>query len=164
MEPRIRVVERRDLKRAVEMWAALMEHGETCDPRWKLAEGARDSMRRWAEELWLGVDPFPHAWVADADGELVGWLDGHPSNPSPVLDLPFGATIGNLWVAPAWRRRGIGRRLVEAFVGRAAAAGYADIEVGTLARDTSAVAFWRSQGFGDWLVILRQGVAQARLC
>jgi GNAT superfamily N-acetyltransferase len=156
MEPAIRAVERRDLKRAVEMWAALMENAGIHDPRWKLVEKAPDSMRRWAEDLWLVYDPFPHAWVADVDGELVGWLDGHPSNPSPVLDLPRGATIGNLWVEPAWRRRGLGRRLVEAFVARAAAAGYTDIEVGTLARDRNAVAFWREQGFGDWLLVLRR--------
>ncbi|MBW1878669.1 MAG: GNAT family N-acetyltransferase [Deltaproteobacteria bacterium] len=158
MEPTIRAVERRDLKRAVEMWAALMENGETHDPRWKLADGARDSMRRWAEELWLVYEPFPHAWVADVDGGLVGWLDGHPSNPSPVLDLPLGATIGNLWVEPAWRRRGVGRRLVETFIAHATAAGCTDIEVGTLTRDTGAVAFWRDLGFGDWLLVLRRGI------
>lgn len=151
----VRPAERRDLPRILDLWEQLMDNGHARDGRWTPSAEARGVMESWASDLWLPRDPFPLGWVAD-DGGVVAYLDGHPTFSSPVMSGPRTATIGNLWVDPAWRRRGVGRALVDAFVAAASEAGYPVIEVGTLTLDTRAVAFWRAMGFGDWRVTLRR--------
>lgn len=92
--------------------------------------------------------PLPEA------GPLVAFLGGAPASVSRVFDRPPTARIETLYVAPSHRRRGLGRRLVELFVETAHAAGYPEIEVGTLVRDERAVAFWRAAGFDPMRVVL----------
>jgi len=56
-----------------------------------------------------------HAFVADADGTIVG---------TGVVSLNGSAAwIGTVWVDPAWRRRGIGLELTRATIETAEAAG-----------------------------------------
>ena len=159
----VRPAERSDVPRILDLWEALMANGQQRDDRWVPSEGARHVMEDWGPDLWLPKEPFPHAWVAEADrpegARVVAWLDGHPSFSSPVLAGPRMATIGNLWVEPAWRRRGFGRALVEAFVDAATRGGCHAIEVGTLTHDARAVGFWHAMGFGDWRVTLRRDAA-----
>lgn len=156
---RVRRLERADLPALARAWEDLVAHGHEVDPRFGPSTG-RDGLLRdhLFHALFEVRHPFPPAWVADDREALVGFVHGFPLHALPVLHQPPTARIADLWVRADRRRRGIGRMLVAAFVEGAAAAGYPRVEVGTLARDEAAVAFWRSQGFGDWRVdLLRQG-------
>jgi len=66
-----------------------------------------------------------HAWIAEPGGsgavEIVPWIPG-ATDPTPRR-----AWIHNVYVEPAWRRRGIARALVEAIVAWCRAEGFLTI-------------------------------------
>ena len=74
--------------------------------------------------------------------------------PHPVLDSPPTAVITDAYVSPDHRRGGVGRALFDGVIAWATRRGVGQLEVGTLARDVRAVAFWRDLGFGEWRVNL----------
>ena len=129
------------------MRAELHAAGHAADARFALEVGAVD------EGLVRGIlplkKPFPACFVARGP-EVVGfvWLQ--------AAQIPPRAKILEVFITPHARRAGVGRELVLTAIAAAEAAGYPDIEVGTLARDGRAIAFWRSVGFGDWWVTLRR--------
>ena len=84
------------------------------------AEAAwHDALQRQLEH-WITC--LPHMFVAERHGEAVGecfWQTGEG-----------GALLASLCVAPAARRRGVGRLLLEAFERDAAAAGFSCLALG----------------------------------
>jgi len=148
-------MKRRDIDAVMVAWEVLTRGGTLSDPRFVIGDPAA---MRWQMEGWFEkFFPFPPSLLAEVDGEVVGWISGGPSKGSPMLIAPKTAKIGNLWVDPEHRRQGIAAELVRTWTERATAAGYPRIEVGTLALDERAVAFWKSQGFGDWRVTFHRG-------
>lgn len=133
-----------------------MAEGRRADPRYVPVAGARREMREHVRGMWPARKPFPACFVAESGGTLVGYLGIQAAPPHPVVDRPPHAKISDLYVRPAARRTGVGRRLVETGLAAAEAAGYRHFDVGTLALDARAVAFWTSMGFGPWLVTLRR--------
>jgi ribosomal protein S18 acetylase RimI-like enzyme len=96
--------------------------------------------------VWLAEDP--------EDGSIAGMVAGEVVPEHPILAYPPSARIDNLWVAPAFRRAGLGRALVAAWRDGATKGGFTRHVVSTLARDARAVAFWRAVGFADLNVTL----------
>jgi GNAT superfamily N-acetyltransferase len=150
----LRALEPRDLPRAKRMWFELLQCGEAADPRFKPAANAIEGIEAYARDVWVRQRPFPHGLVAEANGELIAFILGTPTHPVPVLERAQTAVITDIWVSPDWRGSGLGRELVAYFVKTVRAAGYPVVEVNTLWADERAVAFWRSLGFGDWMVRL----------
>lgn len=116
-------------------------------------------------ERWLGryLEHFPqHAWVAcDESRRVVGYLVGSLDDPArdPLFaDLPFFAYFGTLTARypaqlhvnldAARRGRGIGARLVDAFVAQARAAGAPGVHVVTT-RGARNVGFYLANGFTE---------------
>jgi RimJ/RimL family protein N-acetyltransferase len=78
-------------------------------------------------------------FLAEEGGELAGALGMHPT-PSPGV-----LSIG-MWVLPQWRRRGVGRMLVEAaLAARPADAHKVELEV--FSDNAPAIAFYLATGF-----------------
>lgn len=114
-------------------------------------------------ERWLGryLRHFPHyAWVAlDEKRGIVGYLVGSLDDPArdPLFaDLPFFAHFSALTsrypaqlhvnLDAAWRGRGIGARLIDAFADQARAAGAPGVHVVT-SRGARNVGFYLANGF-----------------
>jgi len=57
--------------------------------------------------------------------------------------------VYELYVSPRFRRRGIGRRLLEEFERRFGRRGYDQIRLGVHPKNRSAVRLYRSMGFAD---------------
>lgn len=101
--------------------AALMQSafGGSLDPVARTA--LRDMRRLQAPTFWAWLErqayrwsqPFPPGFVWVADGRVVGNASIRPA------EAPGGWVIGNVAVSPAYRRRGIGRALMNAAIGLA---------------------------------------------
>lgn len=114
---------------------------------------------------WLGryLETYPE-WVylvlasgGDAVGYLLGCLDD-PARTPLFADIGYFAALASLTaeypaqlhvnLAPVWRNRGIGGRLVEAFVADAARAGTPGVHVIT-SRGMRNMRFYESAGFRE---------------
>lgn len=113
-------------------------------------------------QAWLGVDLCFQGFEAE-----LASLPGRYAPPAGRLLLAEaleGATAGcvglwalddhvcemkRLWVRPAWRGGGLGRRLAERIVAAGGEAGYRAMRLDSLGRLTAALALYRSLGFVD---------------
>jgi ribosomal protein S18 acetylase RimI-like enzyme len=95
------------------------------------------------------------ALVGEADGVFGGFLlarVGEAEAVPPVVRGQRTAWIDAVAVVPGARRRGIGRRLVVAGLGKIGGRGVERIEASWEAGDPAAVGLWRSAGFEALLV------------
>ncbi len=129
------------------------------------AEGPADMERVRALFLeyqdWLGVDlcfqgfeaelatlpgayapPKGGLWFAKADGEIAGVAGVRPFKDGLC-------EMKRLWVRPAFRGRGLGRRLAERTIAAARAAGYRAMCLDTLGHLTAARAMYEDLGFRE---------------
>jgi GNAT superfamily N-acetyltransferase len=86
------------------------------------------------------VAPRGAIWLAQAGDDPVGC----------VALRPLSADVGEvkrMYVAPAWRGRGVGRALLERLIEHARALGYERLRLGTLADMTRAQKLYHSLGF-----------------
>ena len=124
------------------------------------SEVARAAFR----ERWLGRylkhDPR-YAYPAFAGGDVVGYLVGAVDDPalaSRFADIEYFAVLGELTkqfpahlhvnIAPEFRNRGIGGRLIDRFVADAKAAGAPGVHVVTSAGAPN-VSFYNRNGFSE---------------
>ena len=142
-----------DLDRLRSGWRSLCAAGAAADDRFQLPDAAWPARRAAAAEALR--EPGSTSWLLEADGAVHGFLLGAAER--TALRGPRVAVVHDLWIAPERRGQGLGRALVERWRDAATAAGFGAFEVGTLARDAGAVAFWGRMGFGPWRVVLRDG-------
>jgi aminoglycoside 6'-N-acetyltransferase I len=126
-------------------------------------------------ELWPEGDPVEHAselpsWLADpdtcslvaeADGGIVGFLEGRlRSHADGCATSPVGYLEG-WYVAPGRRRRGVGRALCAAFEAWARSRGCRELASDTWPENTGSVAAHRRLGFEevDRVVLFRKSLA-----
>src|SRR5579862_1567016 len=104
-----------------------------------------DLVRAWVDGLLF--EGGTERWVAEADGEAAGWASLlPPADGTCVLE--------DLWVAPTWMHRGIGRQLFRAVAERARRLGADKL---CWSADPNAVGFYEQLGahivgetIGEW--------------
>ena len=64
-------------------------------------------------------------------------------------DSGAGGRVGGMWVDPAWRRRGVGRALLDAVLGWARESGFARLGLWAPAHRPAALALYRGAGFQE---------------
>jgi putative acetyltransferase len=118
---------------------------------------ARALFQEYAD--WLGIDlsyqdfdrelaELPGAYAPPAGRLLLGEIDGAAAGCVALRPLEPGiGEVKRLYLRPAYRGRGLGRRLAETVVAEARAVGYRTLRLDTLARLTEANALYGSLGF-----------------
>lgn len=108
------------------------------------ADGVFDDQIDWERSREFLSDCRHHLAVAISDGTVVGMASAvsylHPDKPHPEL------WINEVGVAPGFRRRGIGRQLVQAMLSRGRAAGCREAWVLTEHGNAAALALYRGVG------------------
>ena len=84
-------------------------------------------------------------WMV-ADGERAGFLISRVVPDWPEEHRSVGEVI-ECYVAPRFRRRGVGRAAVETWLARQRADGVELVEASVLSLNTPALAFWERMGF-----------------
>jgi ribosomal protein S18 acetylase RimI-like enzyme len=114
--------------------------------RWKSQDRERVQalLRLLSEDAVVSSDDAP-TYVAEVKGEVVGTVT------LCVFTTLTGrkAYLDHLVVAPAWRRRGIGRALMEHAIQEARAAGASRIDLTANAQKQAGHALYRALGFRD---------------
>jgi len=108
----VRAARLSDVPTLLEMWLASATLHQAQDPEfYELAPSAETEMRGY----WEGVlaDATRRAFVAESAGTLVGCIQAD-LRAVRVFSRAHRGFIFNLWVEPAHRRRGVGRRLMGA--------------------------------------------------
>lgn len=125
----------------------------------------------WSEESLrfdLSGHPEAHYLVASApDGSLAGY--------AAYWAAPDEAQITNVAVAPAWRRRGVGRLLLDALISLAADNGLQSLFLEVRTGNQAAIALYQSAGFqavgirrgyyqdnGEDAIIMLKNIAQSK--
>ena len=96
-------------------------------------------------DLLEGAEDQQWDWI-EVDGERAGFLMSEVYEDDP-LPAERSAEILECYVAPEYRRRGVGRAAVEAWLEAERAAGTSLVEAGVLRDNATARAFWAAMGF-----------------
>lgn len=154
-EVTIRRVRRRDESAIARLWEALSEYHLALDDRMPVpAEGAAE--RYAARLIERRNDPYTRAFVAEIEREVVGYVLGAVVDLHPDLfEHVESGYIADIYVDPAYRRRGIARMLLTAIRGWLAEQGVQHIEWQVAATNPAGTAFWEAVGGRPVMVRMR---------
>lgn len=138
-----RRVAKRDMSRVLEIYEeGLLTRNATFETEVPTIQGMRD---RWLPGL---------AWVAELDGEVVGW-----TAVSPVSDRAVYRGVGetSVYVAEGARGRGVGKSLLFTQVNEADAAGLWTLQTSVFPENRASLALHHSAGYRTLAVRRRIG-------
>jgi GNAT superfamily N-acetyltransferase len=142
----IRPVAPHDQSAIARLWEALTDYHVRLDPRLPTAvPGAAENYA--ARLLERRDDSYTRTFVAEVGGLVVGYILGAIIEMQPDLfEYVDSGFIADVFVHPAYRRRGIARRLVETMNGWFAGQGVARVEWQVASLNPDAIQFWEAVG------------------
>lgn len=96
-----------------------------------------------------------HRWVAELDGQVVGWTAARPASTRPCY---AGVAETSIYVADGYRGRGIGRALIHRQVTQADAAGLWTLQTAIFTENRASTALHHRAGYRT--VGIRERIAQ----
>lgn len=142
-----------DVPAIVALWRALWAEEAARDPRHALGPMADLVMPRMIEEH-IAADRS-EVLVAEAEGRVAGFAVGTILDNPPIVPHASFGYLSDLVVDSAARRKGIGKRLVEAIHAWFRARGLPYATVNVASRNGTAKAFWQDAGYSGFVEQLR---------
>lgn len=144
-----------DADAIADLWQSLVDFHCALDD--DLPGAAHNGAKRYARRLVQRLDdPFTRALVAEQEGRVIGYVLGMVIDLVPdVFDQEPAGFLADIFVHPDFRRAGIGRSLVNAWLDwlRGRQVRYFDWHVA--AKNQEALAFWRAIGGRDVMIRMR---------
>lgn len=150
MTIQIRQAEKRDAAGLYNAWQAARTHYASVDRRIINAPISEAEFTTSIESILGRASSV--TFVADDEGRLVGFIRGVIEVQAPDRLPERHATVGYLYVDPAYRRMGLGEGLFRAVAEWAAGQdGVSHFEMTVPAADEQASGFWRKLGFTPFI-------------
>jgi GNAT superfamily N-acetyltransferase len=153
----IREAHRRDVPELVALWQQMMDYHSSFDRRFRFTGGVRREIERHLTESLRSRGA--RIIVAEAEGRVVGYILGEVHQRKPIYPVGVYGFVSDLSVTEAWRRRGVGRALVEEMLAWFRRQGVTAIELFVLEANPVSTAFWQAMGFGAYLRMLRMDLS-----
>lgn len=142
------------LPRIAPLWRALVTQQAQLHEAYAVARGAETA---WQHALGRRMREERAAiFVGTRAGEPEGFVSVERADaPAPLAEVGR-AELTELFVAPAARRAGLGRALVESALGWVRAQRIVRVEVRVASANAEGQAFWRALGWGDFVDVLER--------
>lgn len=148
----IRRAGRRDLESIQVLWQSLREHQVKNDPRLTPSKDGAEIAREHREVIL--TDPRTGFFVAEEDGELIGFLHAQVDPNDPIYAPERFGTVVDLFVAEPARRRGVGSQLLDYCREWLDSHNLAELRVATPAGNDAARGFFEARGARPLTVLL----------
>ena len=122
------------------------EHQQYDSQRWALAADSGQKQREHFLRTLADQQNGLALTATDSAGQVVGYLMAGVTEPPPVFRTKRRGQIWDLFVRPAHRGKGLGRRLMEAAVDGLKARGAEDLLLRVSADNEAAIEFYRKLG------------------
>ena len=141
--PNVRRATKSDTDTLGDLWEALLDEQSDVENRLRVSEDARE---RWENDVpvWLS-DETRRIYVAEDDGEIVGFATAHRTAPPPIYESEGEVYLDEIYVRPERRNKGFGAELVEAVTTWADHVQAERVRFSVLAKNSDARGFWESQ-------------------
>ena len=142
----IRLAEALDAERIGELWAEMVSYHAAMDPQIfrPAASGAELYARSILDRL---SDADARVLVAELDGAVVGYVSGVIADITTEMFMPLRCgLLADIYLQAAFRRRGLGRQLVERLMLWFRSRGLRHFEWHVSAGNHEALAFWKAIG------------------
>lgn len=103
-----------------------------------------ESRREWFDDHNPRRRPL---WVAEIDGEMVGWFSFEPFRKKPAYHATAEVSV---YVAETHRRKGVGRRLLAEAIRRSPELGLKTLTGGIFAHNHPSIELFEGFGFERW--------------
>ncbi len=148
-----------DIEAVVRLWKGTVQYHAGIDERLEVKDDAEQSFRQFLRRS-IPASGDMLLLVADLGGEIVGFLIGVIRDSAPVFVRSRHGYITDIYVDPEFRRRGVGRKLVETTEEWFAAHGLDHVRLQVATANEAGLAFWRSVGFGDYFLTLWKEIGE----
>ncbi len=138
-----------DVLRLESLWLALYEHQKS---HGMLLDLPVDAFSHWTASLAPILTRFACLFVAEKNGELVGFLAGRIRSLPPYFGGSQAGFISDVYVAEPDRGHGLGRKLVLMATGWFQKLGLARIELQVIMNNLPARELYRQLGWSEELV------------
>jgi ribosomal protein S18 acetylase RimI-like enzyme len=154
----IRPATHSDIPEIVGIWGELALHHAQLDAAFATSPRWQEEYRYFVHSL-LGRDDAL-AVVAVHQGRLVGYGVGRTSILPGFFQQRRRGYIHDVVTREAYRRRGIGRRLVDALLRWMRDTEVSSVELTVAVRNEAAVAFWQRMGFDTYMHHMKRDLSE----
>jgi len=160
MTVEIRRATLKDIKEILPIWGELAVFHSTLDPAFTPSAQWPREYGTYLRSLMTRDDAI--ALVARDAGEIVGYAVGRVTMLPPFFEQRYRGYIHDVFVKPQFRRRGVGRRLVDAILQWLRQQEVLLVEL-TVATNNEAVAFWKRLGFSVYMQQMKKDLQDERV-
>jgi ribosomal protein S18 acetylase RimI-like enzyme len=144
----------------IEIWKELMDFHKAIDPLFSRSTDGHTHMERRVHELIDKKDA--RVLVAIAGKKIVGYAIFYIQQRAPVFEEEIFGLISDLAVTAAYRRRGIGGKMVQSMVKWFDSWGIERVELQVASYNEAAYSFWKKYGFEDYKHVLSGNLSSIR--
>jgi GNAT superfamily N-acetyltransferase len=143
----IRPGRRGDAAEAARLWVQSAGEHTLYDHVYATAPDAEKTLRRFLADL--SANSYSCLFVAERDGEVIGFLSGELREGSPAFEPKTWAAVEDVYVAPGHRSLGVGRALFEECQKWARRKGADGVSLQVAAGNARARKFYEELGFRE---------------